>query len=399
MEKLEWRASVEALAGVGRFAAPGEGLLLVLAATLLWLAGFLGLRLLGLPILFRDLSSRSFLLSLLAWFAVIGFPLSLLLRIAPAEAQGLSRLEAVNDAGWFVTASGIVLWFPTARALSRLRPEVAALAVLLLALPSTAQHFFHAASLGRDRIGKDRVDAAREAQRLSAPESLWVAPLDRARPSLLPYFSGRAVVYDRYVGYDYMFVSREELDYRRHALAQFWSSSDPAYLGWFLKRFRVDFVWREERARPSSPDEVLDSVFENGEVELLKVKKDAVERALDLPIETPETLPLGGRGQAYFGSGWLRGEGSSVTRVLPPGDARLYLPLEREREMVLDFTVALPGDGGELLVDGRGPVLVEPSKARFALPPRRARGLQAIDVEWKGRAPLLVSAIEIAVVP
>jgi hypothetical protein len=67
--------------------------------------------------------------------------------------------------------------------------------------------------------------------------------------------------------------------------------------------------------------------------------------------------------------------------------------------MILDFMVALPGDGGELLVDGRGPVLLSPSKARFALPPRRTRGLQAIDVEWRGEAPLTVSAIGIAVVP
>jgi hypothetical protein len=242
------------------------------------------------------------------------------------------------------------------------------------------------------------VEAANEAKRLSAPESLWVTPLDRVRPSLLPYFSGRAVVYDPYVGYDYMFVSREELEYRRHALAQFWSSSDPAYLGWFLKRFRADFVWRD-RELPSSAADLLVPEFENDEVELLRVKKDAVERALDVPIETPETLPPGGRGLAYFGSGWLRGEGSSGARVLPPGEARLYLPLEREREIVLDFRVALEGDGGELLVDGRGPVLLSPSRARFALAPRRARGLQAIDVEWKGRAPLLVSAIEIAVVP
>jgi len=399
MEKLSFRPAVESLADVGNFGWPQEGWLLVLAATLLWTVGFLGLRLFGLAGVFRDLSSRSFLSSFLAWFAVIGFPLSLLLRIAPAEAQGLSRLEALNDAGWFATASGIALWFPTARALSRRTTGVAALAVLALALPSTVQHFLHAASLGHDRIGKARVEAAIEAKRLSTPESLWVEPPDRVRPSLLAYFSGRAVVYDPYVGYDYMFVGRDEIDILRHAVAQFWSSTDPAYIGWFLERFGVDFVWREDRELPAAAKDVLVSVFTNEEVELLKVNEDAVERALEIPISTPETIPMGGRGQAFFGPGWLRQEGSSGARILPPGEARLYLPLEREREMVLDFTITLPGDGGELLVDGRGPVLTEASSARFGLSPRRARGLHGIDVAWRGSSPLAVNGIDVAVVP
>jgi hypothetical protein len=125
MEKLSFGASVDALARVGDLAWPTGGYILVAGATLLWFVGFLGLRLLGLRGALRDLGSRNFLPSFIAWFALIGFPLSLLLRIAPAEAQGLSRLEALNDAGWFATASGILLWFPTARALSALRPIVA----------------------------------------------------------------------------------------------------------------------------------------------------------------------------------------------------------------------------------------------------------------------------------
>ncbi len=399
MEKLSFPRAVDSLADVGNFGWPQEGWLVVLGATLLWTGGFLGLRLLGLAGVFRDLSSRTFLPSFIAWFAVIGFPLSLLLRIAPAEAQGLSRLEALNDAGWFAAASGIVLWFPTARALSGRTTGVAALAVLSLALPSTVQHFFHAASLGYDRIGRARVEAAAEAKRLSTPESLWVGPPDRVRPSLLVYFSGRAVVYDPYVGYDYMFVGRDQIDIRRHAVAQFWSSSDPAYIGWFLETFGVDFVWREDRELPAAAKDVLVSVLANEQVELLKVKEDAVEKALGIPISTPETIPMGGRGQPFFGPGWRRKEGSSGDRILPPGEARLYLPLERERGMVLDFTITLPGDGGELLVDGRGPVLTEASSARFALAPRRARGLQAVHVQWRGASPLVVSAIQTAVVP
>ena len=394
MEKLDWPAAVDALADVGRFTAPAEGFLPVAAATLLWLVGFLGLRLLGLGVVFRDLSSRSFLPSVLAWFAVIGFPLSLVLRIAPAEAQGLSRLEALNDAGWFATASGIVLWFPTARALSGLRAGVAAIAVLALALPSTVQHFFHAASLGADRVGRSRVEAAIEAERVSSPDSIWVETPDRARPSLLAYFSGRASVYDPYVGYDYMFFGREEVEYRRHAVAQFWSSGDPAYLAWFLKRYRTGFVWREGRELPDSSRDLFDSLFASGGVELMKVRSDALRRALALEISTPVSIPMGGRGQPYFGSGWLRPEGTTNLRLLPPGRAKLYLPLERE--MFLDFELGFARDRGELRVNGAAPVLAEERGLRFELAPRGARGLQAIDVEWRGSSPLVVSAIRTA---
>jgi hypothetical protein len=112
-------------------------------------------------------------------------------------------------------------------------------------------------------------------------------------------------------------------------------------------------------------------------------------------MSSPETVPMGGRGQPYFGSGWLRPEGY-LRRVLPPGRARLYLPLERE--IFLDFTIDSRVDG-ELLVNGEAPVVVEGASLRFALAPRDARGLQAVDVEWRGAAPVTVSAIETAVVP
>ncbi len=394
MEKLSFTPAVETLADVGRFSLEGGGVLLACASTLLWLVGFLGLRLFGLPTVFRDLSSRALLPAALAWFAVIGFPLSLLLRIAPAEAQGLSRLEALNDAPWFATASGIVLWFPAARALSRRTSVVGALAFVALALPSTAQHFIYAASLGVDRVGRFRVEAALEAERLSSPSSVWVEPPDRARPSLLAYFAGRASVYDAYVNYDYMFFGRAEIDYRKHAVAQFWASRDPAYLAWFLKRYRVDFVWREDR-EPQATD-LLAAVFTNDDVELSRVNERAVEAALRLPLSSPEEIAMGGRGQPYFGSGWTRPEGSSTHRVLPPGRAKLYLPFESA--ILLDFTLEGAFDG-DLRVNGAGPVASGGGRVRFALPVPRARGLQAVDVDWPGPSPLLVGAIRTAVVP
>jgi hypothetical protein len=106
---------------------------------------------------------------------------------------------------------------------------------------------------------------------------------------------------------------------------------------------------------------------------------------------------MGGRGQPFFGSGWLRPEGSSIHRVLPAGRAKLYLPFEGETS--LELTFELPPNGGELLVNGGGPILSEGGSVRYALAPPKARGLQAIDVEWRGSSPLVVSGIRIAVVP
>jgi hypothetical protein len=212
-----------------------------------------------------------------------------------------------------------------------------------------------------------------------------VEPPDRARPSLVAYFAGRPTVYDSYVGYDYMFIGREEIDYRRHAIAQFWSSTDPAYLAWFLKRFRVGFVWSE--GREIGARDLLLPEYRNDEVELASVESSAVERALRLPM-TSLSVPMGGPGQPFFGAGWSRSEGNR--RELQPGTAKLYLPFDRAIE--LDF-IAEP-EGAELLVEGKPPILAGEGCIRFAVAPRAARGLQVLDIVWSGASPLVVHGIE-----
>jgi hypothetical protein len=398
MEKIDWRPAVSALADVGSFEAPDAGWLVVLAAALLWVVGFLGLRIVGLPGAMRDLSSPALLPRTLAWFAALGFPLSLVVRIAPAEALGLSRLESLNDAAWFATQSGIVLWFPTARALSSLRTVAAAMAIALLALPATLQHFAYAASLGTDRIARGRLAAASEAEKVSKPESVFVEPLDRARPSLLPYFAGRPVVYDPYVGYDYMFVGRDEIDYRRAAVAQFWISEDPAYPSWFLDRFGVDFVWREDRELPAPARALLEPVFGDGagELEILRVREEAVEEGLALPLASVGGIPLGGRGQPYFGYGWLRSRGPEPWRLLTAGGAKLYLPFEKGTDSSVTIQLAAPHEAGELRVDGVAVALEETTEnVSVPLAPRRRRGLDAVELDWRGATTLTVSAIQV----
>jgi hypothetical protein len=49
-------------------------------------------------------------------------------------------------------------------------------------------------------------------------------------------------------------------------------------------------------------------------------------------------------------------------------------------------------------VNGEAPVLADGANLRFQFAPKGARGLQAIELEWKGATPLRVSAIDVVVV-
>ena len=391
MEKLDWAAAIEVVAAVGRFDAPSFAWVLAFAVTFFWIAGFLGLRLLGLRAWARDLWSpkpgnATPLRRTMAWFVAIGFPAALVFRIAPAESQALSRLEAQNDVIWFAAASGIVLWFWVAEVV---RGRAALVAVLVFALPSTVQHFVYAASLEPDRIGIARVLAARAAAALSEPDAIWLDPLDRSRPSLLPYLAGRAVVYDPYVGYDYMFVGRDEIDFRRAALAQFWSSGDLAYRAWVLDHFDVDFVWQQ--GGDVGPIPGLEGIYSGDSVLLLRVHGTALVRAALPGIMTPTSIPLGARGSPYLGTGFVR---VGRVRNLKPGSSRIYVPRAAGRRLRISFLAQPHHGGGELVVDGER-VDVGPGQMRIRveLSARDTSGLHAVDVEWLGERPLEILEI------
>ncbi|GMR23036.1 MAG: hypothetical protein BMS9Abin37_1429 [Acidobacteriota bacterium] len=389
MEKLDWSRAIEAVAAVGRFDAPSIAWVLAFAVTLFWITGFLGLRLVGVRRWVRDLGSNATpLRRTMAWFVAIGFPVALVFRIAPAESQALSRLEAQNDVVWFAAASGILLWFWVADAV---RGRAAFIAVLVLALPSTVQHFVYAASLEPDRIGIARVLAARAAAALSEPDALWLDPLDRSRPSLLPYLAGRAVVYDPYVGYDYMFVGRDEIDFRRHALAQFWSSGDLAYRAWVLDHFDVDFVWQQ--GGEVGPIPGLEGIYSGDSVLLLRVNGPALARAALPGIMTPTSIPLGARGSPFLGTGFTR---VGRVRHLKPGSSRIYVPRAAGRKLGISFLAQPQHGGGELVVDGkRLDVGAGQMRIRVELVARGESGLHAIDVEWSGERPLEIVEIRL----
>ena len=387
MEKLDWNAAIQALASVGRFELSVGAWALAAVATLTWGVGFLGVRLVGLGACVKDLwRGATPLRRTMAWFVAIGFSLALVFRIAPSESEGLSRLESQNDVLWFATASGVLLWFWTADALRR---SSATVIVTLLALTATVQHFVYAASLEPDRIAASRVRSAQAAGMLSGPDAIWLDPLDRSRPSLLPYISGRAVVYDPYVGYDYMFVGRDEIAYRRHAVAQFWSSGDPAYRAWMLDHFDVDFVW--EQGGDVAPLRGLEPIYSDEAEHLYRVR-DRAFRPPIVEMKTPATIPLGNRGSPYLGVGFHRAD--RVRRLASERRAFLYLPRAEARSLRMRLRVDARHGGGELVVEGRRvPVELASTTIDVELSPREVSGLHAIAVEWLGERPLTILEI------
>jgi hypothetical protein len=402
MEKLEWSASVRALAEVGQWNVSAEALGWAAMATLIWAIGFLGLRLVALPGWVTDVLSPSGpVRSSMAYSVLLGFPIALLIRIAPVEATGLSRLEAINDVIWFAAQSGILLWFWTAETVvrfaerSRLASAAAVTAVLVFALPCTVQHFVYKQTLEVDRVPAEAVEAARAVKELSAPGDVWVEPPSRVRPSLVAYLAGRPVVHDGYVGYDYMFVPREDLEFRRHAVAQFWRTKDPAYARWFIEFFDVRGVWvtRDVRLRRAVKGQV-EPAFDNSTTRLYRT----VESTGDLPeLMTPERLPLGLNGAPYFGKGWGK-PGSRRVRELRPGNAMLYIPIQEDRDVSLEMDVETPHPEGQLTI-GEMTLAVgrEQSSIRLALPPFGATGLQQVGLRWAGRASLTVKRIQLKV--
>ena len=94
-----------------------------------------------------------------------------------------------------------------------------------------------------------------------------------------------------------MFVGRDEIDFRRHALALFWASSDPAYVAWFLDHFDVEFVWQEGDAEPVLHG--LMPLYHQESVALYRLSEGALAQSSRLGISTPSLIPMGGRGSAF----------------------------------------------------------------------------------------------------
>ena len=406
MEMLGWEQGVAALARVGDTGSlPNlSDLGVAVTATLWWIVGFFGLRMLGVSSLVRDVSRPQQAIRLpVAFMVLVGFPIALIFRVAPADAGGLSRIESINDVFWFATQSGILLWFWTGEALlglaqkgGRGRKATVAVAGALLVFPVTLQHFVRKYSLDVDRVPAAAVEAAERIAEVSASGEAWVDPPDRVRPSPVAYLAGRPVVHDSYVGYDYMFVSRDERDYRRHAVAQFWRTEDTGYGRWFLDRYAVKHVYATTATPlPDSLRRACELTFSNETVRLYRVIPGVEDSSL---IVTPTRLPMGLAGAAFFGTGWGQPMGSPRTRRLMPGEAGLYIPVDENMELKLSLELATPHSAGEIQSEMAAVKLGSLDDGALLVIRRtdaNGRGLRHFNLKWTGSQAIMVKRIDV----
>jgi hypothetical protein len=396
-----WARAIETLERGGGIP---EALPAAAAATALWFAGFLGLRLAAFPRLLRDARSREFSLrKSLAVVVLIGFPLTLAVRIAPQDAAGFTRAEALNDAFWFATFSGILLWFWTAEALDSFSAKTAKAGAVLVwtagalaVFPATVQHFTNKSSLSSEATAfpASAIEAARACRDLSKPGEVFVEPPRRVRPSLVAYLAGRPVVHEAFVAYDYVWTSRLERDFRRHAVAQFWNSEDPAYGSWFLSEFEVRWIYDPSGVLP--PDAAAPwatPVFSNDAGTVYQVRE-----LPKIPLEPPASLPIGVRGAPFFGDGWGNPERPPRPRRLLPGMAELYVPWNEAIALELTLDLATPHAAGELTLGKAGAAVHEKqSNATLVFPASEMRrGLNRLELIWRGQEPLPVTGIALA---
>jgi FkbM family methyltransferase len=403
METLGLERWAEALIAVGKGDWAVDSLARACAATALWFVGFLGLRLLAARGILRDAFSRSgSLRNHLAIFALIGFPLTLLLRIAPAEATGFPAEEARNSAFWFATLSGIVMWYWTAETLaaigSRGKKTLALVvgASALVAFPNTIQHFVHRARLSAraESVPATAVAAARACRALSRPSEVFVEPPTRVRPSVVAHLGARPVVYESFVGQSHSWLSRDALDFRRRALSHFWNSEDPRYGSWFLSHFNVQWIYTpQDRLSPMAGVSWTVPAFSNDAATVYRVGE-----LQESPLTVPGILPLGTRGSAFFGTGWGSPESSPRLRRLMPGVASIYVPLNEDQSALVSLGLRTPHVGG-ILTFANEHVDVEPEQDQVALvypASETRRGLNRLELVWHGSEPLIVTSVQLS---
>jgi len=397
--RLEWAGAMEALSeGAGNAWSLG----LAILVTVLWLAGFLGLRLLGAAGVVRDAVSRSgSVRSALSLFVVIGFPMTLLLRLGPEDSAGVLNPPALNQALWFASFSGMAAWLWTAEALAKgarggWKSRAAAIAAAsLLAFPSAVQHFVYETSLAVEAVSfpPSEVAAASASRELSGTEEVFLEPPGRTRPSLAASLAGRPVVYDSYVALRDRRIPREELEYRRHAVEQFWSSTDPGYGSWFLSHFNVRWIYNpRDLPSPVAGARWASPAFANDAATIYRVRSLA-----DVPLRIPERLPLTRQGAVFFGPGWGPPESRPRLRRLFPGLAVLYLPTNEARPLHIELFLGKPHAAGWLRLGAhRVEVDADGERIELILPAREAqRGLSRIETFWEGADPLPVIDIHL----
>jgi hypothetical protein len=206
---------------------PYSGVALGLWA-LLWLAGSLGLRVVGLRTAVRSVHGGSPAAQVLAWMALSAWPLGLLFRVAAP--QMLEGQKPFNDVYVLIEQGGVLLWIFTAMAVAAFaeggrRPAVLAMAAVVV-LPSTAQFVVKKATLAPDPVPAGMVRAVKGLEAASRPGDVVMQRPGARYPPLPVVLVGRRVPYERFTPYLTQFASREDLERRHETVYRFFRTTD-----------------------------------------------------------------------------------------------------------------------------------------------------------------------------
>jgi hypothetical protein len=208
--------------------APRTGLAFVSWA-LLWIVASLGLRALGLVDAVRALRSSSVPAAALAAMALSAWPLGLLFRVSAPEV--LPGQKFVNDAAYVVEQGGPLLWIFTALFLARYartpaRRIVAAVGVVVLALPTTLQFLVKKSQEPPDRLPAPTVRAMDALRAASAPGDVVMQRPGGRYPPPPVVLVGRRVPYERFTPYLTQFATRADLEKRHEEVFRFFRTAD-----------------------------------------------------------------------------------------------------------------------------------------------------------------------------
>lgn len=201
--------------------APAEGATLV-AWGALWLALALGARALALPEAMRSALAGDAVRATLAWAALLGWPVALLVRVTADQ--------EFNEAVYFTNVSGVLLWVFGVLALERLvsppRAAVVAL-VALVSLPNAVEFAWRKAATPPDVVPARVLEAMQRLSEDSPPgEVVLMRPYSRYPPPPI-VFAGRRVAYTLFLGYLRQFVPAAAVRQRAEDVRAFFRAESP----------------------------------------------------------------------------------------------------------------------------------------------------------------------------
>jgi hypothetical protein len=211
----------------------GDAAAFLLLALPLYLVGALGVRLVGLPRMFRDLMSSAAWVEQAIAASVLASPV--LMLAGAVTPTGYVRGAVYNEAVWFFVLGKQLAWLPVARTLAAWSPAIRARGVAVcvaLALPSAIQYLaFH---VRHDRVRTIGVDELAATAPLASALGDVVFAREDVAEDVLVLTRCRA---PSFRVSEWLFATPAELTRNRETLDAFWAD-------WGRGRLRSDILAR-----------------------------------------------------------------------------------------------------------------------------------------------------------